>query len=242
MLSNCKNPHPGGAFSFDVLDSAICAGMHAATQQYGVWQYRPSATLIRMLLLPPSTPARLWLLPHPRRERGEPAVRPLLCKALDCSDEALPLSRSTQGRPLLGPPFERFDAGWSHSGDALLLALGESIQLGVDIEQLRARPRARELAQRFFHADEVQWLSAQEDALLQLSFVRLWCAKEAVLKAHGKGLSFGLEKLVFAEHEHALRLMDCDPALGAPQEWTLHEWMPLAGYHAALAWRPLAAS
>ena len=69
--------------------------------------------------------------------------------------------------------------------------------------------------------------------------MRLWCAKEALLKAHGQGLSFGLDKLVFAERGNALALVACDDALGAPGDWTLHEWMPLEGYRAALAWRPL---
>ena len=184
-----------------------------------------------------NSPARLWLLAHPRGQRGEPSVRPLLCEALGCDDATLPLSRSAQGRPLLGPPYQQYDTGWSHSGDALLLALGESVQLGVDIEALKPRPRVRELAQRFFHPDETAWLLTLEDEALQLSFIRLWCAKEAVLKAHGKGLSFGLEKLVFAEDGGALRLVDCDQALGQPRDWTLQEWTPLPGYHAALAWR-----
>ena len=77
---------------------------------------------------------------------------------------------------------------------------------------------------------------------MESSFVRLWCAKEAVLKAHGQGLSFGLDKLVFAEEDNALKLVACDAALGAPGDWTLHEWTPLTGYHAALAWRPLVAN
>ena len=208
--------------------------MHAAMQQKTGFGY-----IGVMFFEPPSVPARLWLLPHPRRARGEPAVRPLLCAALACSDERLPLHRSVQGRPLLGPPYERFDTGWSHSGDALLLALGESIQLGVDLEQARPRPRAHELARRFFHADEVRWLEAGGADALEASFVRLWCAKEAVLKAHGQGLSFGLEKLVFVEQDNALQLVACDAALGAPGDWTLHEWAPVEGYRAALAWRPL---
>ena len=193
-----------------------------------------------MSFSPPSAPVRLWLLPHPRRQSGEPAARPLLCAALACDDEQLPLHRSLQGRPLLGPPYERFDTGWSHSGDALLLALGESIQLGVDLEQIRPRPRALELARRFFHADEVRWLEAHRADAMESSFLRLWCAKEAVLKAHGQGLSFGLDKLVFAERGNAMELIACDAALGAPEDWTLHEWTPMEGYRAALAWRPIA--
>lgn len=190
----------------------------------------------------PATPVQLWLLPHPRRARGEPFVRPLLCQALDCSDAALPLSRGSEGRPLLGPPFENFDTGWSHSGDALLLALGESVQLGVDIEQVRPRPHALQLAQRFFHDDEVQWLATQQEESVESSFLRLWCAKEALLKAHGRGLAFGLHRLEFSGMDDAadapLRLVACDPALGEPGRWQLHEWEPQPGYRAALAWRP----
>lgn len=206
--------------------------MHAAAQHEKRVGYSG-----RMAFPPPSTPPRLWLLPHPRRQRGEPAVRPLLADALDCAEDALPLSRDAQGRPRLGHPFDRFDAGWSHSGDALLLALGESVELGVDIEQLRPRPRARELARRFFHAEEVRWLETQSEESMMFSFVRLWCAKEAVLKAHGKGVSFGLEKLVFADDGGMLGLVACDPALGQPGDWSLREWTPRPGYHAALAWR-----
>jgi 4'-phosphopantetheinyl transferase len=187
----------------------------------------------------PSTPARLWLLPHTHRDRGEPAIRPLLAAALSCPPDALPLSRDASGRPRLGSPFERFDASWSHSGERLLLALGEAMELGVDIERLRPRPRMRELARRFFHADEVAWLLGQDEAWMQTAFVRLWCAKEAVLKAHGQGISFGLEKLVFAERDGALRMIHCAATLGAPEDWHLHEWAPEPDYRAALAWRAL---
>jgi len=102
---------------------------------------------------------------------------------------------------------------------------------------VRPRPRLRELAQRFFHADETAWLQAQPEPAMVESFVRLWCAKEAVLKAHGQGLSFGLHKLVFAEQDRKLRLQACDAALGEAAQWQLHEWTPLPGYRAALAWR-----
>jgi len=69
------------------------------------------------------------------------------------------------------------------------------------------------------------------------AFLRLWCAKEAVLKAHGRGLAFGLDKLAFAQGDGALVLVACDRALGAPADWQLREFIPQPGYRAALAWR-----
>ena len=180
----------------------------------------------------------LWLLPHAPRQRGEPQARESLAHTLGFAPETLPITRDAQGRPHFIAPLHHLETGWSHSGEALLLALGEDIELGVDIERLRPRPRAMDLAERFYHPEETAWLRGfdDDDARL-LGFVRLWCIKEAVLKAHGHGISFGLEKLVLAERDGTLQLVACDPALGQPADWHLHEWEPQAGYRAVLAWR-----
>src|SRR3546814_19369694 len=71
----------------------------------------------------------------------------------------------------------------------------------------------------------------------EAAFVRLGCAKEAVLKAHGRGLAFGLDRLEFALCGDDWALVACDPALGRPSDWTLHAFMPMPGYLASLAWR-----
>src|SRR3546814_6516543 len=63
---------------------------------------------------------------------------------------------------------------------------------GADLELLRPRPRALALAERFFVRSETGALLALPAEAREAAFVRLWCAKEAVLKAHGRGLAFGL--------------------------------------------------
>jgi 4'-phosphopantetheinyl transferase len=180
---------------------------------------------------------RLWLRPHVARHRGEPTARTVLGPALGLQPSALPIERDSCGRPHLRGALGRHDVGWSHSGDALLIALGDAVELGVDVEQLRPRTRALDIAQRFFHADEADWLRAQPEPERDFAFFRLWCAKEAVLKAHGQGVSFGMDRLVFAEHAGRLSLDRCDAALGSAGDWTLDDWQPKPGYHAALAWR-----
>ena len=175
---------------------------------------------------------------HAHGTPTDPVAKAWLAAALGVAPEALNLGREPRGRPRLGPPQEGFDCSWSHSGDGLLIALGEGVQLGVDCERVRPRPRALELAQRFFTAPEHDWLASfAAGAVRDLAFLRLWCAKEAVLKAHGHGLSFGLEKLRFAEAGAALVLVECDAGLGAARDWSLHEFTPAPDYVAALAWR-----
>lgn len=184
------------------------------------------------------TPHWHWLPWQPGMP-AEDAARRWLAPQLQCAPQAIALLRDPRGRPRLAMPPDA-DIGWSHSGEGLLLAFGRGIQIGVDLERERPRPRALDLARRFFDPSEAQWLEAQADeAARAAAFVRLWCAKEAVLKAHGRGLAFGLHRLVFAERDGVLRLVDGDPALGAAGQWQLREFVPRPGYRAALAWRPL---
>lgn len=180
-----------------------------------------------------------WL-PHRPREPGEPLARGWLGRALGIDADSLPLVRDDRGRPRLDGGLAGWDCNWSHSGDGLVVALGEGVQIGIDLERLRPRARALELAARFFTAPELDWLhAAPSTAVRDHAFLRLWCAKEAVLKAHGHGVSFGLHRLRFGEdHRGTLHLVECDPELGTPAQWQLDELQPAPGYLGALAWRP----
>ena len=169
---------------------------------------------------------------------AEGAARAWLGPRLGCAPEAIELSRDLHGRPQLGALHDA-DVGWSHSGTGLLLASGRGVRLGIDLEHERPRPRAVQLARRFFDKSEAQWLESHVDeAARTVAFVRLWCAKEAVLKAHGRGLAFGLHRVVFAQRDGGLVLAHVDAALGDVAQWQLQEFVPHPGYRAALAWRP----
>ena len=151
--------------------------------------------------------------------------------------------RDAHGRPQLKRA--ALDCNWSHSGGHLLVVAGEALCVGADLESIRPRTNALAVARRFFAGEEIAWLEAREGsgrtalerAALEKDFLRLWCAKEAVLKAHGHGLAFGLHRLAFAETDGALFLARCDAELGDPRDWRLRELAPAPGTLAALAWR-----
>ena len=175
--------------------------------------------------------------PHVRGEAAEPVARAWLAGQLGYAPGDLPLTRDPRGRPRLLA--DGHDCSWSHSGEGLVVVLARGATVGVDCERLHARPRALAVAERFFTAPEHAWLAGYAaGGDRDRAFLRLWCAKEAVLKAHGHGLSFGLERLRFEEDADGLRLAECDPALGVAGAWRLHEFVPNPGYVAALAWRP----
>lgn len=188
-----------------------------------------------MTIAPPET---AWI-PRDHDRRAEAQVRAWLAARTGINATDLPLVRDAQDRPHLVDALADHDINWSHSGDGLLLAYGSGVTVGVDLEFPHGRRRVGEIARRYFTTHEQAWLDSQDDAATRdRAFHRLWCAKEAVLKAHGRGLSFGLDRLQFVEVDGALRLDHADPELGAAKRWHLREWSPAPGYLAALAWRP----
>lgn len=182
-------------------------------------------------------PVHWTLLAHRAPTPAEPLARDWLAARLRVDAGAVPIRRDERGRPRLLAPFAHADCNWSHSGERLLVAMLDGGRIGVDLELRRPRPRALELAHRYFAATEVAWLQSQPADRREDAFLHLWCAKEAVLKAHGHGLSFGLQRLTFAPGDDGLQLVDCDPALGLPARWRLRIGEPEPGYLAALAWR-----
>ncbi|KGQ19116.1 4'-phosphopantetheinyl transferase [Lysobacter dokdonensis DS-58] len=172
---------------------------------------------------------------HARGTPATPLVRDWLGAELGVAASSVDLRRDALGRPRLAGVLQGFDVSWSHSGEGLLIALGEGVDVGVDLERARPRPRALELAERFFHVAEHAWLRGLPEPDRNEAFLRLWCAKEAVLKAHGRGIAFGLDKFGLADLEGGLAMTHPHAGLGGP--WSVHEWAPRPSYRAALAWR-----
>ncbi len=222
-------------------DSASGRPLHAALHHRDGTTPAPGA--LPVIAASPSPdwhygPVQLWLRPHVPPERGEPVARQVLGQVLGDPAHALDLRRDDRGRPYLGPAWPGYDINWSHSSEALLVAMAQGWRIGVDMERQRPRPRALELARRYFDASEADWLQSLAEPERMPAFLRLWCAKEAILKAHGHGLSFGLHRFrLEVDAAGTLQLAGCDPALGQPGDWQLHDWAPLPDYVAAVAWR-----
>lgn len=143
------------------------------------------------------------------------------------------LHRDARGRPRL--PAGMGDIGWSHSHGRLLVAHCRQGRVGVDVEASHRDVDPLRVARRYFAAQETAALHALAGDARTHAFLRLWCAKEAVLKAHGHGLSFGLHRVVFDATDTDMRMLACDPALGAIDDWCLRESRPEPGFIAVVA-------
>ena len=194
------------------------------------------------MTLPSSTivlgPVRYKLNMYARGNKAQTSAIPWFSTETGIPLENIELQRDEHGRPNLVAPAD-YDLNWSHSGSLLLMAYGQNIQLGVDIEFLRPRAQALTLAQRYYTTSEAESLAQLPEEDMQQAFIHLWCIKEAILKAHGRGIAFGLKRLQF-EYDHIARqwrFQACDPALGIPADWHLHSFIPAAQYYAVIAWK-----
>jgi len=150
------------------------------------------------------------------------------------------IERDLYGKPhLVGEHAARVQFNLSHSGASMIVALSRDQALGVDIEDgLRERPWLA-LAERYFAPAEYRRLARLPEATLAAAFIDLWSCKEAVLKALGRGIAFGLHRLRFEwdVRGQLARLAGIDAEAGDAAEWQVVRLAPAPGVAGALAWR-----
>lgn len=146
--------------------------------------------------------------------------------------------RGPHGKPH-APSAGGIEFNLSHSGPYVLLAFARGQALGVDVERRRRRLSLLALARRFFAAEEAEALAALPEPDRPACFLQLWTRKEAVLKALGEGLNFGLHRLTFAIDAtgSAGALQRIAQEAGPVADWQVRALAPAAGLVGALAWR-----
>lgn len=177
----------------------------------------------------------VWRLHHDPA-KGRAPLRALLGGYLGRDADAVTLVEGAHGRPHLSPAHgQTLDFNWSHSGDCALVVIGRGLTPGIDVERRRARPRALAIAERYFTPREAAWLARLPPGARDQAFLALWTAKEAVVKALGRGLAFGLDRLEVGFDTGTPRLLQLEG--DEAQAWQLHALDVGAAHLATLAWR-----
>ncbi|HVS38179.1 MAG TPA: 4'-phosphopantetheinyl transferase superfamily protein [Gemmataceae bacterium] len=165
-------------------------------------------------------------------------VRRLLGDCLGVCPRSVRFSQTARGKPRLAAEPAPLSFNVSHSHGMALFALTSRCEVGVDVERVRPFSDEMGLADRFFTPTEAAALRALDAAGRLETFFRLWTRKEAYLKAHGLGLSYGLERV---EVSHAAddpaRIVHIDGDREAAARWSLRTLAPAPGYVGALALR-----
>ena len=115
------------------------------------------------------------------------ATRRLLARYLGSDPLTLVIDEEKLGKPVLRGREIEFNA--SHSGDLVALAFARETAVGIDVERRRKLSDTLALTRRYFSADEVAIVERAADA--GDAFFAIWTAKEAIVKASGKGIGSG---------------------------------------------------
>jgi 4'-phosphopantetheinyl transferase len=127
------------------------------------------------------------VVPH-RFVAARAALRAVLGDLTGAEPASVPLSTGPHGKPELpGRGSLRFNV--SHSGGLALVAVASGREVGVDVERIRPRARIDGIAARSFSAEEQQALADTRDSARLDHFYALWTAREAFVKATGRGLA-----------------------------------------------------
>jgi len=172
---------------------------------------------------------------HGTRAHARALLRELLCAYSGRPD--IEIGNGTHGKPF-AHSIGDIEFNLSHAGEDIVFAFARGQALGVDIERLHRRAMSTPIARRFFCAGEADALAGLPESRRQTAFLRLWTHKEAVLKAIGGGLSFGLARLEFALDAnggvHGLR--DIAGEAGSAEDWRLHPFAIDERLVGCLAW------
>jgi 4'-phosphopantetheinyl transferase len=145
--------------------------------------------LAQLLTIPERARADRYRFNDDRRRSivARAATRRFLGRSLDADPATLGIDEEEFGKPVLRGRAIEFNA--SHSGDLVALAFSKETAVGVDVERRRKLTDTLALARRYFSAEEVAIVERAVDA--NDTFLAIWTAKEAIVKASGKGIATG---------------------------------------------------
>jgi 4'-phosphopantetheinyl transferase len=136
-----------------------------------------------------------------RRVVARGALRDVVARELGTRASDVQVSRECQrcGHPTHGKPWivdaPELSFSLSHSGRWAIVAIARDATVGADLEVVRARRRLERLAARVLSDSELEQWRATPPPARPVLFVELWTAKEAFLKATGRGISGSLREI-----------------------------------------------
>jgi 4'-phosphopantetheinyl transferase len=145
------------------------------------------------------------------------ALRELLARELDSAPEELVFAVGPHGKPRLDAESAGVRFNLSHSDGLALIAITRDVEVGVDLEEIRPRPDLTRVARRVFTEAEREAVAIGGEQ----AFYRHWVAKEAFVKATGRGIESlrSFEVLLDGPGGARLNHVAGDPAAAA--SWTL---------------------
>ncbi len=166
------------------------------------------------------------------------SLRQILAQTLDCDLSLITIANHPDGKPYLqfqpGPARVCFSV--SHSSDLAMIAVTLDRDIGIDVEKLRTDIDYQTLARRFFSTAEYEAIQDCSEQTQLQAFFATWTRKEAIVKAHGKGIALGLKQFdVSVDPHRPPRILATRWEQDDIPTWTLLNIDSAPGYFASLA-------
>ena len=165
-------------------------------------------------------------------------LRRLLAGRLKCDAGAIRFAYGEHGKPALAGDSSQLSFNVSHSHGWALYGISDGAPIGVDIEKIRPGICETTIPEQFFSEQECATLRSLPLEVQAEAFFNCWTRKEAFVKANGMGLSYDLgdfDVSLDPRDPAALLAIRGDPLEAA--RWTMHSFVPMAGFVAAVAVR-----
>lgn len=200
-----------------------------------IWLIRRSPILLRYL-----NSAELWRYERIVNEdvrisygSAQGGLRRIVGVYMRVRPEEVSMRREERGKPYVaGAP----EFNLSHTSGRMIAAFSAE-PVGIDVESASRAVQAGDLARKFFFEDELDGVMKLDGSDRDLTFLRYWVCKEAIVKLSGDGIYYGLR--------HARVDLAADGrSHGGYQgrEVSLREFRPAPDLLAALAtWEPVEA-
>lgn len=134
------------------------------------------------------------LLRH-RHVEARGLLRCILTQYINQPPATINIKTAEHGKPYLADCI-KWTFNLSHAGDSLVIAIAQVGRVGIDIEHCKSRGNLPQLAAKCFADSEAAYWQALDDNDKTAAFYRIWTAKEAFVKATGRGIALGLKQCV----------------------------------------------
>ena len=141
--------------------------------------------------------ARLDLQKKFVKTRG--VLRQILASYLDLKPQKIIIKTANYGKPYLTNGTLNFNL--SHTGNQFVIAVSDTGDVGIDIEQYRDKKSISGLVKKCFSKVEQDYWNNLSEQQKNIMFYRFWVRKESFVKAVGRGIALGLDQCIINPEE-----------------------------------------
>ncbi len=166
------------------------------------------------------------------------SLRNIIGYVLNEDPRQLGFAYTSSGMPLLDLNWSHTDITFnvSHSHDLAIIAVSIKNIIGIDVEMVRKDIEYEKLSKRFFSELEHQQIMGFDETSRLEAFFSTWTRKEALVKATGTGIAYGLNKFdVSVDPDQPAELLDNRWEDGCQPRWSLLNIETWPDYKACLA-------